>query len=71
MRGAAAATATSEKAGGSADVGAGIYAGHMTNIKSGKRGVSMGGLEISPARRKRQRTRKKREEERWAAKLAR
>jgi hypothetical protein len=35
---------------------------------TGKPGVSMGGLDSSPARRKRDRKERKREEERWAAK---
>ena len=35
---------------------------------TGKPGVSMGGLESSPKRRKRDRAKRKREEERWAAK---
>jgi len=35
---------------------------------TGKPGVSMGGLETSPKRRKRDREKRKRQEERWAAK---
>ena len=34
----------------------------------GNKGASMGGLEKSPARRKREADRRRREEERWAAK---